>query len=69
MASSPHMATAHGLPPLVLTMGEPAGIGGEITAKAWQALRKEGPVFAYLGEPALLGDVPHRLISWLARTC
>jgi 4-hydroxythreonine-4-phosphate dehydrogenase len=26
--------------PLVLTPGEPAGIGPEITASAWEALRK-----------------------------
>ncbi len=28
--------------PLLLTMGDPAGIGGEITAKAWRALAAEG---------------------------
>lgn len=28
-------------PPLALTMGEPAGIGGEISLKAWHALRDE----------------------------
>ena len=35
--------------PLVLTMGEPAGIGPEIIVKAWQALRSMGPSFAVLG--------------------
>ena len=32
------------LPPLALTMGEPAGIGMEIAAKAWRAVRGAGPV-------------------------
>ena len=38
-ASAPAVADAScsGLPPLALTMGEPAGIGGEITLKAWLA--------------------------------
>ena len=31
--------------PLALTMGEPAGIGGEITLMAWQR-RAEGPYYA-----------------------
>ena len=43
-----------GKPPLLaLTMGDPAGIGGEITALAWRALcaRDDGPVFVLLGDP------------------
>lgn len=37
--------------PLVLTMGEPAGVAPEITAAAWQALRHEpGGAFALLGD-------------------
>ena len=40
--------------PLVLTMGEPAGVGGEITLKAWLR-RKEGvPPFFVLDDPARL---------------
>lgn len=39
---------------LVLTQGDPAGIGPEITVKAWQALRASGPAFVFLGDPALL---------------
>ena len=39
---------------LALTMGDPAGIGGEITAKAWQALRSTGPAFVTLDDPARL---------------
>lgn len=42
------------LPPLALTLGEPAGIGPEITAAAWTALRAAGPVFFLLGEAAAL---------------
>jgi len=49
--------------PLALTMGEPAGIGGEIAAKAWSTLRREGPAFLFLGDPALLPGVPHHRIA------
>lgn len=40
-------------PPLVLSLGEPAGIGPEIVAKAWQALGNEAP-FAIVGDMRLL---------------
>ena len=45
--------------PLALTMGDPAGIGGEIALKAWQALRRsdDGAVFVYLGAPDPLRDL------------
>ncbi len=43
--------------PLALTMGEPAGIGGEITLKAWAALRESGPVFVALDDPARLEQI------------
>jgi len=36
---------------LALTMGDPAGIGGEITIKAWRALRKTGPAFLLIADP------------------
>jgi 4-hydroxythreonine-4-phosphate dehydrogenase len=39
---------------LALTMGDPAGIGGELTLKAWAALRRSGPAFAALDDPARL---------------
>ena len=39
-------------------MGDPAGIGGEITAGAWRRLRASGPAFTLLGDPGLPGDVP-----------
>lgn len=46
--------------PLALTMGEPAGVGGEITLKAWRDHRTQLP-------PFFLVDCPHR-ISNLAST-
>lgn len=40
--------------PLALTLGEPAGIGPEITIKAWAAREREKlPVFFVIGSPAL----------------
>lgn len=44
-------------------MGEPAGIGGEIAARAWAALRETGPAFLFLGDPSLLGGVPHQVVE------
>jgi 4-hydroxythreonine-4-phosphate dehydrogenase len=48
--------------PLALTMGDPAGIGGELTLRAWEALRHKGPCFAALDDPrhlvALSAEVP-----------
>lgn len=45
------------LPPLALTMGEPAGIGGELTLKAW-ARRTEGvPAFFAIDDPARLRGI------------
>jgi 4-hydroxythreonine-4-phosphate dehydrogenase len=44
--------------PLALTMGEPAGIGPEITLAAWRAVRAAGPVFFVIGDPALLPGAP-----------
>jgi len=37
--------------PLALTMGDPAGIGGEISLRAWLALRGSGPGFVVLDDP------------------
>ncbi|WP_144185584.1 4-hydroxythreonine-4-phosphate dehydrogenase PdxA [Elioraea rosea] len=57
------------LPPLALTMGDPAGIGPEITRAAWRALRGRHP-FAVIADPdhlASLGsDVPVRAVETLA---
>jgi 4-hydroxythreonine-4-phosphate dehydrogenase len=47
--------------PLALTMGETAGVGGELTLKAWLALRGSGPVFAALDSPERLTDLARRL--------
>lgn len=38
--------------PVALTLGEPAGIGGEISLKAWKSLQQELPFF-------LLADIAH----------
>ena len=37
--------------PLALTMGDPAGIGGELSLKTWLALHHTGPVFLVLDDP------------------
>jgi 4-hydroxythreonine-4-phosphate dehydrogenase len=52
--------------PIALTMGDPAGIGPEITAAAWRALRHTGPEFVALADPNLLGalapiDLAHHM--------
>ena len=41
------MSTAHA--PLIITLGDPEGIGPEITLKAWHALHATGPAFAVAG--------------------
>jgi 4-hydroxythreonine-4-phosphate dehydrogenase len=42
--------------PLALSLGDPAGIGPEITAKAWAALRETGPAFMVIGDANLLAS-------------
>ncbi len=42
-------------PPLALSLGDPAGIGPEIVAQAWSALRNTDLAFALLGDADLLG--------------
>jgi 4-hydroxythreonine-4-phosphate dehydrogenase len=44
--------------PLALTMGDPAGIGGELTKRAWQALHRSGPCFVALDDPRRLSGIP-----------
>ncbi|MEM9705013.1 MAG: 4-hydroxythreonine-4-phosphate dehydrogenase PdxA [Pseudomonadota bacterium] len=39
------------LAPLALTMGEPGGVGLEITRSAWRTLRSTGPVFYLIDDP------------------
>jgi len=53
--------TGGAAPPIALTMGEPAGIGGEITLKAWQAARREGPAFFAIDDPGRLAALAGRL--------
>lgn len=57
--------TASPPPPLALTLGEPAGVGPEIVAAAWRAL-KDGPqAFAVIGDaaPLRLQGVPVQEIA------
>ena len=42
--------------PLLVTMGEPAGISPEITALAWSHLRDSGPAFALIGDPSWFNE-------------
>ena len=42
--------------PLALSAGDPAGVGAEIIAKAWQALRHGGPPFVVVGDAQLLAS-------------
>lgn len=50
--------------PFALSMGDPAGIGPEITVKAWEALRASSDhIFAVIAPPAVFSDVPHRVIT------
>src|SRR5579871_4046797 len=57
--------------PLALTMGDPAGIGGELTLRSWLMLRACGPAFVALDDPVRLAalvaqlelDVPIRIVD------
>lgn len=49
------------IPPLALTMGDPAGIGGELTLRAWQQLRDSGPAFVVLDDPARLAALARQM--------
>lgn len=40
--------------PLALTLGDPAGVGPELSLKAWRALRDEDVCFVVYGDPAPL---------------
>jgi 4-hydroxythreonine-4-phosphate dehydrogenase len=52
---------ARPMPPLALTMGEPAGIGGELTLKAWQRRADGVPPFLALDDPERLAALARRL--------
>ena len=47
--------------PLAITMGEPAGVGGELTLKAWQARHRAGRAFFVLDDPARLSALATNL--------
>ena len=49
--------------PLVITMGEPAGIGGEIVLKAWLGRCDETPPFYLIDDPERIAALARRL-SW-----
>ncbi len=56
----PPVITERGVPPLALTMGEPAGIGGEITIKAWAGRNTRAPFFV-IDDPARLEQIGRRM--------
>jgi 4-hydroxythreonine-4-phosphate dehydrogenase len=47
--------------PLALTMGEPAGIGGELTLKTWRERRADLPPFVAIDDPERLTVLARRL--------
>ncbi len=47
--------------PLALTMGDPAGIGGELTLRVWAALRASGPAFLAIDNSDRLLALAERL--------
>ncbi|MGH7092693.1 MAG: 4-hydroxythreonine-4-phosphate dehydrogenase PdxA, partial [Stellaceae bacterium] len=50
-----------GARPLALTMGEPAGIGGEISLLAWQRRDRGVPAFYAIDDPARLAGLAREL--------
>lgn len=51
------MATTETFAPIALTMGEPGGIGGEVTVKAWKALKNSGIAFYVIADPDRLAHL------------
>ena len=49
------------VPPLAVTMGEPAGIGGDITLKAWVGHRTTLPCFFIIDDPTRLEALARKL--------
>lgn len=47
--------------PVVMTMGDPAGIGPEIILKAWSQRRHSGPIFACIGDIGAMSEYARRL--------
>ncbi|MBC6407479.1 MAG: 4-hydroxythreonine-4-phosphate dehydrogenase PdxA [Rhodobacteraceae bacterium] len=50
-------------PPVALTCGEPAGVGLELSEKAWQVLRGSVPFFVIADPSHLPGRCPHQVIA------
>lgn len=48
------------LPPLAVTMGEPAGIGGELTLMAWHARDAQSRPFFIIDDPARIATLATR---------
>ena len=55
------MTGAQPLAPIAITMGEPAGIGGEITLKLWQARTSATPPFFIIDDPDRLAGLARML--------
>lgn len=67
------MNDINGALPVALTMGEPAGIGGEIALQAWAELSPDGPAFFVIDDPirlrALATDMGlHTPVAAIARS-
>ncbi len=66
--SIPDAASPHRRRPLALSLGDPAGIGPEIVAKAWSALRHTGPAFVVVGDHDLMtAAMPSRMMGAVRR--
>ncbi len=55
------MSQGHAPPPVALTMGEPAGIGGEIALKAWRTRGAETAAFFAVDDPKRLRAIAQDL--------
>ena len=55
------MTTARPTCPVALTMGDPAGIGGDITLMAWHRRNENTPCFFVVDNPARLSALADRL--------
>lgn len=53
--------------PILISCGEPAGIGPEVAVEAWRALGADMPL-AWIGDPAHLpSDTPYRIVTDLSQ--
>ncbi len=57
MAPDPNMASRMSGMLLAMTMGEPAGVGPELSLDAWIRLRESGPPFVLFSDPDLMADI------------